>query len=754
MALQKLFLGTTTGDKTGTGAKSAGQMINANFDYLEAKIDNVDKLVSETGFSLVGQELWMNAGWEWLINGISYSNPVLVKIPIPFAATGKERIDLIVLNTSNTFTRIPGTESVSNPAAEPVPNDTVQATLVVVTDGVIEQPTAPVTGDAYVGKNEFTFTKLSGSGAKAQFTLSSEVTNVRVISASSIGSVSVDKKYIYPGKDHYVKNETGTTLIIKHNSGTGNYKYLFPNTTDLVIQNNEIVHFKFRFDTGNNGFLDYVGLAGGVTDISGKVDKVTGKSLLLDTEITRLATLSNFDDSSIQAELDTKLNTADYNEHFKGVYLTESALNTARPTANVGDYAQVNVVGSTDILNYNWDAEENIWVKNATQSTPISNTDELPEGTSNLYFTVVRFLANLTFANIISALGFTPANDSSVLHKTGNETITGSKTFNSNAPGTGIYSINTSTSTGINSSNSSTGIGIYSANNSTGIGAQFNNYSSGLNLVLNNDTSATGIPFSIQKAYVSKLTINDNGEVVGNKYIKTGGTSSQFLKADGSVDSTTYQSVITNPITGTGTTNYIPKWTGAGTQGNSLVQDDGTDVMISKIGSTSLNIQTNINGSPSLFLTAGGSDGMSMVYDRATSEIRFSNSGASNAFKISNAGASTFSSSVTATAFNKPDGTPYVGILPVTETGTSFSLTDAYNGKVVILTASCTVTIPDGLVAGFEVSIVTLAGVTLTIAQGASVVLFNNAGTTMAEKLSMTLKNRTATNQYITTGNI
>ncbi len=93
-------------------------------------------------------------------------------------------------------------------------------------------------------------------------------------------------------------------------------------------------------------------------------------------------------------------------------------------------------------------------------------------------------------------------------------------------------------------------------------------------------------------------------------------------------------------------------------------------------------------------------------------------------------------------------------IFPVTETGTSFSLADANNGKITILTASCTVTIPNGLVAGFEHTIVTLAGVTLTVALGGSVTLFNNVGTTMAEKLSCTIKNRTATNQYITAGNL
>jgi hypothetical protein len=44
--------------------------------------------------------------------------------------------------------------------------------------------------------------------------------------------------------------------------------------------------------------------------------------------------------------------------------------------------------------------------------------------------------------------------------------------------------------------------------------------------------------------------------------------------ADGST------STLTNPVTGTGTTNYLPKFTGASTIGNSLVYDNGTSVVI------------------------------------------------------------------------------------------------------------------------------------------------------------------------------
>lgn len=53
----------------------------------------------------------------------------------------------------------------------------------------------------------------------------------------------------------------------------------------------------------------------------------------------------------------------------------------------------------------------------ASIQTKLVSTTNLPEGT-NLYFTVTRFLANLTFANIIAGLNFTP------LNKAG-DTITG-----------------------------------------------------------------------------------------------------------------------------------------------------------------------------------------------------------------------------------------------------------------------------------------------------------------------------------------
>jgi hypothetical protein len=91
------------------------------------------------------------------------------------------------------------------------------------------------------------------------------------------------------------------------------------------------------------------------------------------------------------------------------------------------------------------------------------------------------------------------------------------------------------------------------------------------------------------------LSSATSGVTIGSTPITTSGTitlaiatasgSTQGLLS--STDWTTFnnkQSALTNPVTGTGTTNYLPKFTGTSTIGNSLIYDNGTNV---GIGTTS-----------------------------------------------------------------------------------------------------------------------------------------------------------------------
>jgi hypothetical protein len=74
-----------------------------------------------------------------------------------------------------------------------------------------------------------------------------------------------------------------------------------------------------------------------------------------------------------------------------------------------------------------------------------------------------------------------------------------------------------------------------------------------------------------------------NGLSLSTQQLSLGLASSSANGALSSTDWTTFnnkQNALTNPVTGTGTTNYLPKFTGASTIGNSAITDDGTLVEI------------------------------------------------------------------------------------------------------------------------------------------------------------------------------
>jgi hypothetical protein len=94
---------------------------------------------------------------------------------------------------------------------------------------------------------------------------------------------------------------------------------------------------------------------------------------------------------ALKSEVDTKLDASAYNDRFKGKYPTLLALETAFPTANTGDYAQVDAGAGSPVVNYSYDVEDG-WVAGGSGSGA-TDTDALPEGATNLYFTNARALA-------------------------------------------------------------------------------------------------------------------------------------------------------------------------------------------------------------------------------------------------------------------------------------------------------------------------------------------------------------------------
>ena len=95
---------------------------------------------------------------------------------------------------------------------------------------------------------------------------------------------------------------------------------------------------------------------------------------------------------------------------------------------------------------------------------------------------------------------------------------------------------------------------------------------------------------------VTGLTINGNLSV-------TGTTSS------GTISATTYQNLpFSGTVTGGGTTNYVPKWTGSTGLGNSQIFDDGTNVGIGTTSpSAKLDVISPTSGSTPILRVSGAS---------------------------------------------------------------------------------------------------------------------------------------------------
>jgi hypothetical protein len=184
--------------------------------------------------------------------------------------------------------------------------------------------------------------------------------------------------------------------------------------------------------------------------------------------------------------------------------------------------------------------------------------------------------------------------------------------------------------------------------------------------------------------------------------LTTTGTSGAATFTSNTLNIPQYQGVLTNPVTGTGTTNYLPKFTGASAIGNSLVYDDGTYVGINTITPSSWATKLVIYNNQ-LTVTGGGYDGTfadsiffggnsegtnyrnkisnSLSATAANQKMKFSvASGATtwvDALTLTGTGAATFSSSVQGASFYVPS-TVFTPSVPAYQTLVKYGQTNTF----------------------------------------------------------------------------
>ncbi|WP_158728221.1 MULTISPECIES: hypothetical protein [unclassified Flavobacterium] len=131
----------------------------------------------------------------------------------------------------------------------------------------------------------------------------------------------------------------------------------------------------------------------------------------------------------------------------------------------------------------------------------------------------------------------------SFLHTSGNETKNGLLTFNNTTATStsGIILKNSgAAATSLDVTNSGAGSGISLQNSSTGSGVKVSNAGAGVAVQINSETASTGDILQVSKNNVVKAKIDNEGKVTAEIFVTSGGTSSKFVKGDGSLDTTVY----------------------------------------------------------------------------------------------------------------------------------------------------------------------------------------------------------------------
>ena len=197
-----------------------------------------------------------------------------------------------------------------------------------------------------------------------------------------------------------------------------------------------------------------------------------------------------------------------------------------------------------------------------------------------------------TGTQVLSDIG--GADDSLVVHKAGAETITGAKTFNAGIVLPNYQQVSLSNSASVEGYDGKVlfrtvyGTAGYFQNNSLGLAEMDNETgTSGIGILVKSYGSESLVKYKTAAQVLSMI----GGQ--GALTLTTTGTSGAATLVGNTLNIPQYQAVLTNPVTGTGTTNYITKFTSSSEVGNSVIYESSSNI---GIGTITPSAKLSVNG--------------------------------------------------------------------------------------------------------------------------------------------------------------
>ena len=386
----------------------------------------------------------------------------------------------------------------------------------------------------------------------------SSTSNVSGIYHVAYGNKNAGYTFINLSTDPDLTNSFGVDIKFKDNS-----------TTNTIIRGQKGLTTSFIVTDSGNLLANVIAKIGGLSTQFLKADGSIDSNVYLTTESDTLQTVSG------RGSTTTANITA-------ASFVKSGGLGTQFLKANGTVDSNVYLTSYTET-----DTLQTVATRGAVTTTSITAASFIKTGGSATQF----LKADGTSDSNVYAV------DSNVVHKTGTETIFGDKIFSNSSGLNGVYfqnNVNYGGNYAFEGFCFSGGHGVARFTHNGISTSTFNlnlvNNSGGQNLVLDAVTATTGNAIVSRHNATPTFTLDKLGNLTGNTFVKSGGLGTQFLKADGTIDSNVYLTSYTETDTlqtvttrGAVTTTSITaasfiKTGGLGTQ---YLMADGTTMEIS-----------------------------------------------------------------------------------------------------------------------------------------------------------------------------
>lgn len=199
-----------------------------------------------------GNDFTVPGGTEAKFGSSNYTFPLPYEFTIELEDPGYKRIDALILRTTG-FELISGEPYTDIITTPDIPNSAILVKEYRVDGATIEDTDPPIIGDTIVQKVYYSQYTRSFAGVQDAPEFMMPFGWIRLTGAcSQINSLNIiyagtGEGDIFGGHTIGIKNNQPIAVLLKHLSGTGNFKFWFPDALDYLVQPGEIVYFTIHY---------------------------------------------------------------------------------------------------------------------------------------------------------------------------------------------------------------------------------------------------------------------------------------------------------------------------------------------------------------------------------------------------------------------------------------------------------------------------------------------------------------------------